>query len=515
MLSFNNFSNITNILQNYQEKQKRTSLNDDNYQIVHSSFLDVFTQIRQNESAVIQDSYNLNLQQEDKNTFEEYKPDNVQNPLANPSENNKNKNLSVNNNHEEKMHSPDDPDNHSEYIDQKDHNLDSANHKDNIDIKNKKTVIPADKEINDKNDIAEKIIGKLYNPLNNALKTKDRSELKRALESIIEDKELKNIILEKMKTNTEKTVIPSLKTLTDRIRQTVRTITEIPFEQEFNKIKAFLLDLLKKLDKPQKTALSQNVISEKTMTMIKTESLMVPQLNEKSLEENNIHNDLSKKKLIKVKGKLRQPRDQVLGKNNSEQNLNINKIDSVELTQNPEILNKISNNPQKSGDIIPNTQWSIQDGQNDFQVPKSFNQLISNRAEVFNQIIKSGKLAQQNGQSNLTLRLDPPSLGKMFLKCIFAEGDLTGKIVVESESVKHYLDQNLDTLKEYLAENNVTVKEFSVSVSEDNMANNREHQEQNPQVLGQKTKDYESNMHDIVSGFGRNAEIRTEVNLVA
>lgn len=89
------------------------------------------------------------------------------------------------------------------------------------------------------------------------------------------------------------------------------------------------------------------------------------------------------------------------------------------------------------------------------------------KADFVNQIVKKADIVLREGHQEMVMKLEPESLGKLNLKIIMENGQITAKFVAESQQVKEVLESSFNQLKDALQEKGVNVQSFSVSVGQE------------------------------------------------
>lgn len=93
---------------------------------------------------------------------------------------------------------------------------------------------------------------------------------------------------------------------------------------------------------------------------------------------------------------------------------------------------------------------------------QSFEKMLSN------QVVEKAKIfIRPNGNTNMTLRLDPPSLGKIDMRLEVSENGVRAVMIAENREVKAALENNLDNLKNSLNQSGIKVDELSVATAND------------------------------------------------
>jgi len=113
--------------------------------------------------------------------------------------------------------------------------------------------------------------------------------------------------------------------------------------------------------------------------------------------------------------------------------------------------------------------------------------------DQFRKVIKSSKfLAQPNGTSQLSVKLNPGNLGEMMLRLTEINGEMTVKIVVTSAKAKEMLESNIHQLRHMFSPNQVLIEKQDAPIPSGLSAqreDNDQPKEQEDQSSDQHTKE--------------------------
>ncbi|SHJ05679.1 flagellar hook-length control protein FliK [Lutispora thermophila] len=87
-----------------------------------------------------------------------------------------------------------------------------------------------------------------------------------------------------------------------------------------------------------------------------------------------------------------------------------------------------------------------------------------NNEEIFKQIVESSQLLDTDEFTELRIRLKPESLGKVTVKLIMENGEMTAKFIAENQRVKEAIESSFVDLKESLTQKGINIQNISVSV---------------------------------------------------
>lgn len=86
--------------------------------------------------------------------------------------------------------------------------------------------------------------------------------------------------------------------------------------------------------------------------------------------------------------------------------------------------------------------------------------------EIMSQLIKKASVSLRDNKSEIVIQLKPESLGKLKLKLTVSEGEVSGKIIVESNEVKKILQNDLTNLNNALEENGLLLNSMDISLGQ-------------------------------------------------
>jgi len=87
-------------------------------------------------------------------------------------------------------------------------------------------------------------------------------------------------------------------------------------------------------------------------------------------------------------------------------------------------------------------------------------------SHVISQIVRGVRMTRRDGQTSMSLRLEPPSLGSVQLDVTMGREGVHVNMRVETEAVRQVLSSNLPELREALGREGLGVEEFSFSFQE-------------------------------------------------
>lgn len=98
-------------------------------------------------------------------------------------------------------------------------------------------------------------------------------------------------------------------------------------------------------------------------------------------------------------------------------------------------------------------------------LPKTQSYKNINSTEIIAQIMEKMQGAIKNNVSELTMTLNPASLGEIAVKLASQSGIVTAQFLADNEKIKEIIEQNMEQLKELLAEQGIEVGEIEVGLS--------------------------------------------------
>ncbi len=107
------------------------------------------------------------------------------------------------------------------------------------------------------------------------------------------------------------------------------------------------------------------------------------------------------------------------------------------------------------------------------------------------------KVFVTEGHSEIEIKLEPESLGKLSLKVVTEQGMMVAKFEAESQKVKEIIESNMNTLKRNLEEQGVKVQSLDVSVRQDSG--------------GQSSQNFE---RDLRKNNNPHKNLRTDINKI-
>ncbi|MFW5799366.1 MAG: flagellar hook-length control protein FliK [Spirochaetota bacterium] len=87
-----------------------------------------------------------------------------------------------------------------------------------------------------------------------------------------------------------------------------------------------------------------------------------------------------------------------------------------------------------------------------------------NSKDIMTQLVRKAAINLKNDKSEIVIQLKPESLGKVKMKLSVSEGEITGKIIVESNEVKKIIQNNMNELIKSLEESGLSLDTLDISL---------------------------------------------------
>jgi len=112
-------------------------------------------------------------------------------------------------------------------------------------------------------------------------------------------------------------------------------------------------------------------------------------------------------------------------------------------------------------------------------------------ADVGKQVLESiqGSFHHRDGDQQITVRLNPPELGKVFIKIQEQNSELTGLLEVNKPETKVEIEQALPQMIRDLADCGIQIKRLDIMLSEDERSGHGALEDQSPQYKGSAEQD--------------------------
>ncbi len=94
--------------------------------------------------------------------------------------------------------------------------------------------------------------------------------------------------------------------------------------------------------------------------------------------------------------------------------------------------------------------------------------LTVDKTEILSQIVKKAEVIVGSTQSEMIMKLEPESLGKINLRVSVERGLLTASFQAENQQVKSIIESNMNSLRDMLQEKGINVQAINVSVNQGN-----------------------------------------------
>lgn len=311
-------------------------------------------------------------------------------------------------------------------------------------------------------------------------------------------------------TDTTETAKVSIENITEALEATVQKLEQLMSKTADSKtidvntalkdLKVEIKDLIKQLKADAKTNQSQAVEKPTLMQTVETLKHLINKMNKIKPE---LHEGLSNAEITPelaeqtVKAAVKEVKD--LSKDLTSQNEAKQSEQGIELKPKAEVDAKASDgkdsskDEQKTSDNKTAKEMPEQTAaadkpktivQPDFVIPQNDNGAFQaelkevnlnlkkeglvtiSKSEIVNQVVKKADIILREGHSEMIMKLEPESLGKLNLKIVVEKGLVTAKFIAESLQVKEVLESSFNQLKDALQEKGISVQNFSVSVGQ-------------------------------------------------
>ncbi len=166
--------------------------------------------------------------------------------------------------------------------------------------------------------------------------------------------------------------------------------------------------------------------------------------------------------------------------------------------------------PLLYGSVVPEI---FNDRINTSVIQKAFPQSNTFRDEIISRIAGKAKLLVTDEQSEITIDLKPESLGKMVLKGVAENDNVTARLLTENNIVKEVIEANFQLLKESLEKQGLIVQDISVSVMDRGYDNNS-FDRRNNERFAQGVKKAKS-VNNLASSIYNISSLQSNVNELA
>jgi flagellar hook-length control protein FliK len=116
------------------------------------------------------------------------------------------------------------------------------------------------------------------------------------------------------------------------------------------------------------------------------------------------------------------------------------------------------------GPIAANTEGHATREAAHLSPPPTPTAALPDRADIVQQIARAARVQLDAGQTELTVRLDPPSLGAVHMRVVAQVATLTAHLQVSTEASRQLVSDGLPALRQALAEAGIDIGQVSVSV---------------------------------------------------
>ena len=249
-------------------------------------------------------------------------------------------------------------------------------------------------------------------------------------------------------------------------------------------------------------SLKKELLDKKKFDFIKLEALIASiekARSEIALENQNQTNLVSKTERLQEnknsieKEKNRKGKITVIDKRNPDKHHSESRINTKNVT-NKTRLSKASSVLRTEGDFVTKDVARIpvdlhSSTNHEIDSKNNFANVIE-RAKNFisDKVFKTGVIVvRDDGNGEIRFQLKPESLGNIRMKLTINENHIVGKIIVENNSVRDVLNNNIDSLKDALKDSGFQTATFDVSVG-NQLSDSRESRSENREFKEGKIK---------------------------
>lgn len=333
---------------------------------------------------------------------------------------------------------------------------------------------------------ALKLVKNISEDMGEDLKAFELNSAKEFLKDIVNMLEKDGITFDKSKKHglNEKEIVNTIKKF---INQLSKSKDNKVSGKELNIEKMNLDDIKKALDK------LKSMISEKSEKSVETAKIKDSIDNiEKTLENLTKNNELN----IEI-------RDSRLYSKAKSKKLSLQEKNKVENTIKTKTGSEKSTNVQNSTEL--KTELYVK-GNSEVNLNTESKSFIQNLAksqqnatagtepkDIISQIVKKASVNIKENKSEMVIQLKPEALGKIKIKLSVSDGELAGKVIVESNEVKKIIQNNMNDLSQALKENGIELGSLNIE-------------------LGQGFGDFELQNNDLEFGSMLNENEQDEIN---
>lgn len=263
--------------------------------------------------------------------------------------------------------------------------------------------------------------------------------------------ELKELI-KQLKAQTNEAVQPEM---TDKptLQQTVDTIKHLI--NKMDELKPRLQQKLYNSDTIQKTG-------EKIPEIAATESKSIKEADSKLVEMDPSNENVKQEPVTESNVSENTDKDSKKDDKSPQ-----DRTDLKELSKPVETADKPHTESLKDAAISQNYKAESQVNVKEMNLNIKKSEMVNiSKSDIVNQVVKKADIILRDGHSEMIMKLEPESLGKLNLKIVVENGLITAKFVAESQQVKEVIESSFNQLKDSLQEKGIAVQNFSVSVGQ-------------------------------------------------
>lgn len=141
------------------------------------------------------------------------------------------------------------------------------------------------------------------------------------------------------------------------------------------------------------------------------------------------------------------------------------KLKDIEFVDTYDDLNNQINNMGTEYSAIDGKDFDVANTSESLQKSSTINKTeFINREELFGQILEISEVINDESISEIKIKLKPDSLGKLTIRLVMENGEITARFVAENQKVKETIESNFTELKDALVQKGINIQNLSVSI---------------------------------------------------
>lgn len=141
------------------------------------------------------------------------------------------------------------------------------------------------------------------------------------------------------------------------------------------------------------------------------------------------------------------------------------KLKDIEFVDTYDDLNNQINNMGTEYSAIDGKDFDVANTSESLQKSSTINKTeFINREELFGQILEISEVINDESISEIKIKLKPDSLGKLTIRLVMENGEITARFIAENQRVKETIESNFTELKDALNQKGINIQNLSVSI---------------------------------------------------